>query len=163
MLTLDEAKEILAYEASTGLFFWRKKISRKVVVGKTAGCVGGHGYFEIRIHGVKHKGHRLAWLLTHDVWPPNEVDHINGDRSDNRLCNLRLATSCENKQNASRRSDNSSGHPGVSWYKKTGSWRADIQLNGKQKYLGSFHVLEDAISAYQAAKSEFHTFNPVSR
>lgn len=101
--------------------------------------------------------------MEHGEWPSKEIDHINGSRTDNRITNLRQATSAQNKQNARMRSDNSSGYPGVSWFKCCNKWRADIQGGRKQNYLGVFDTAELAHEAYEFAKSLLHTFSPSVR
>lgn len=159
----NDLSELLGYVPDTGDLVWLKKISRKVVVGRVAGTPNANGYLQVKIQGVQYKVHRVAWALHHGAWPERQIDHINGNRADNRITNLRLADQAQNLQNSARRSDNRSGHPGVSWYKKTRSWRADITVNGVTTYLGSFHDKREAITAYLEAKSRLHTFNPVPR
>lgn len=101
--------------------------------------------------------------MAYGAWPDGEIDHINGDRKDNRLENLRLATSSENKQNIGLKSNNRSGFTGVSWFAAAKKWRADITIAGKMRHLGRFDTPEAAAEAYAKAKAELHTFNPVAR
>lgn len=107
--------------------------------------------------------HRLVLerILGRTLQPGEECDHLNGDRLDNRRCNLRLATSQENKRNQGVRSDNTSGARGVSWDKKTQRWRAYIHVGGKFKALGHFLSYEEAIAARRNAELEmFGSFAP---
>ena len=151
-------KEILNYDPDTGVFTWKKKISKKVVVGSQAGCLRG-GYVTINIMGKRYQAHRLALLYVHGGCNSKDVDHINGIRSDNRICNLRLATRSENKQNILRvQPNNKSGHTGVDWHKSTGLWRATITIMRKQKHIGLFKTKEEAAEAYKKAKKELHPF-----
>ena len=94
-------------------------------------------------------------------WPVRHLDHINGDRSDNRITNLREATVAENAQNRKTRSDNKAGLTGVR--KQGKAWLASIGANGTRVYLGSFETKEDARAAYVAAKSQMHGFQPSPR
>lgn len=161
MLTYERAKEALSYDPETGEFRWAAKIARKVVVGKIAGTNGGHGYRQIRVDGRIYKAHRIAWLLTTGRWPADEVDHINGVRTDNRIANLREATSGQNKQNLAKRGDNTSGFPGVAYHRN--GWQAQLNVNGKYRYIGRYDTPEQAAAAYAKAKAELHTFQPVTR
>ena len=103
--------------------------------------------------GVSQYAHRLAWLYVHGVWPPHEVDHINGDRSDNRIANLRLATRQQNSENRHGAQSNSkTGLVGVSWHKRAGKWQAHIRVKGRTRYLGLFESTQDACMAYLQAK-----------
>lgn len=99
--------------------------------------------------------HRLAWALHFGRWPDQAIDHINGDRTDNRIANLRLATVAENTRNGKRRSTNTSGYKGVS-LTENGQWRATIVAGGRQSYLGRFSTAEDAHAAYVKAASRLH-------
>ncbi len=160
---LDAAtlRELLAYDPETGVFTWRVRASN-MPKGSVAGGLNGHGYILIWVRGRKYGAHRLGWLYTFGEWPPHEIDHINGARDDNRLANLRLATRAQNEANTRRSSRNTSGVKGVSWHKRTSTWRAHIVVNGKQKHLGHFTSINAAAAAYQtAAATHFGEFaNP---
>ena len=158
ILTQPRLKELLHYNPETGIFTWRIAAGC-VRVGSVAGSVGNRGYLQIRIDCKLYQAHRLAWLYVHGEFPPNDLDHINRVRSDNRIGNLRLSTRAENLQNQSMRSNNTSGHVGVSWYKRDQKWMAQIKINYKTINLGFFTDLTEAISAYASAKAQFHTFN----
>lgn len=117
----------------------------------------------VQVGRKKYRAHRIAWLLTHGEYPPHGIDHANGDKADNRLSNLRAATQAENGQNLKTKSNNTSGHPGVSWFKPVNKWRARIMLNRKEYGLGYFDSVEAAAEAYRKAKTELHTFQPTLR
>ena len=106
----------------------------------------------IRLQSRLHKAHRLAWFYVYGSWPNDQIDHINRNKTDNRIANLREVTNKQNQQNASKRSDNTSGHPGVSWYKRDSKWQARIKHNQKDTHLGYFENLEEAIAARKAAE-----------
>ncbi|HDS1550738.1 TPA: HNH endonuclease [Stenotrophomonas maltophilia] len=105
--------------------------------------------------------HRIVWLLTHGTWPKDQIDHINGVRTDNRPENLRQASALDNQQNLKTRVDNTSGYPGVR--RSLSRWSALIAHGGKRHYLGNYDTPEQAYAAYLEAKSRLHTFNPVPR
>jgi len=146
-------RELLAYNKRTGLFTWRKKPNRRIRVGDTAGTPTSGGYVAISFMGRPHLAHRLAWLHVNGVWPPEDVDHINGLRSDNRLSNLRLASRGENMQNQRTAK-------GVSFFKRTGRWLAEIQVNKVRRYLGYYATETEARAAYLEAKRIHHPFAP---
>lgn len=99
------------------------------------------------------KAHRVIWALHYGEWPAGEIDHINRDRADNRIANLRITTRSENVCNTGLRSTNTSGYPGVSWHRGKGRWRAAIRLNGRKIHLGYFDQAEAAGAAYAAARA----------
>lgn len=166
MLTQQQAIELLDYDAETGLFTWKPRQNNNKFnatrAGKTCGRTHKNGYVDIGINGKKIAAHRLAWLYVKGQWPA-EIDHINGDRADNRLANLRECTHAENCQNYPVKTSNTSGFPGVSWHKGAKCWRATIVINRKQKSLGTFDTRLEAYQAYLAAKNELHKFNPTVR
>ena len=151
-LTAEKLRSVLDYEPATGIFTWKVSTSRRVKVGDVAGCPDGGGYLRIKIQSRLYKAHRLAWLYTYGEWPEDQIDHINRNKTDNRIANLREVTNKQNGQNASKRSDNTSGHPGVGWHKQSAKWVAQIKHNQKLIHLGYFTTLEEAIAARKAAE-----------
>jgi hypothetical protein len=157
LLTQKRLKELLSYDEDTGLFTWSRNVSSTGRSGGVAGCVDKTtGYRRVRLHKRLYHAHRLAWLYVHGEWPPYEVDHINGNRSDNRMANLRCATRVQNMHNNGRRIDNKSGFKGVCWYPSRNKWLAKIQTYGRAKNLGYYDNKDDAIAAYKAAAAELH-------
>lgn len=152
-LTAELLREMLHYDPETGVFVWRvlNLYRREIKIGDIAGHLDRSGYWVVKVYGGRYMAHRLAWFYVHGDWPPHQVDHINGVRHDNRLCNLRLATRTENARNRARRVDNSSGHAGVSFDKRDKNWRVQSTLNGRHAYIGSFATLAEAV----AARDEF--------
>ena len=151
-LTAEYLRSILHYDQETGIFTWKVRTARRVKVGDVAGCQNGLGYLRIMVCSRRYKAHRLAWLYIHGSWPNGQIDHINRDRSDNRIANLRDVTHKQNQQNRSKSSNNTSGHPGVYWYKRDSKWQVKITHNKKDIHLGYFATLEEALSARKAAE-----------
>lgn len=162
-LTAERLRELLSYDPITGVFHWLVDASRSVKKGRVAGCKNTDGYLVIGINGKKHKAHRLAWMYAHGDWPTEEIDHRNGVRDANWIANLRKATHAENQQNIGISPANSSGHKGVYWNKKSQRWRAYIYVGNRQKYLGRFVDIAEAVAARAEAKAALHTFQPVER
>jgi hypothetical protein len=149
-LTQARLKDLLDYDSTTGVFTWRVKPPHSHIdLGSIAGCEAPDGYVVLGIDGHYYKSHRLAWLYSYGHWPNKKLDHINGARNDNRLINLRLATSAENCRNARISKNNKSGFKGVHWNKASGKWRATCKAGEKPKYLGSFDTAEAAATAYR--------------
>jgi hypothetical protein len=119
-----------------------------------------NGYIRIGINNKLYVAHRLAWLYVHGEFPESEIDHINGDRADNRILNLRKATPAENSQNRARYCSNSSGFMGVYFNKRHKKYCARINHLGKKKHLGLYDTAELAFEAYKEAKRVYHSFNP---
>ena len=156
-LTQSRLKELLHYDPETGIFTWR--------VGRP-GCAAGKatgskhrtlGYVQIGVDRKILYAHRLAFLYMTGVWPVEQVDHVNGDRADNRWINLRQVSHSENMQNiGGPRADNTSGLLGVCWNKRDSNWNAQIKAHGRRVNLGGYPTPEAAHAAYLKAKDELH-------
>ncbi len=156
-LTQKRLKELLHYDPETGDFTNRTTRSSSAIKGNIAGSLESIGYVCIRIDYVRYWSHRLAWLyMTGDI--PEEVDHINHDRSDNKWSNLKWANKTINTRNKSLSKNNTSGINGVFWDKRHNKWYAEITANHKKTFLGYFVQIKDAGEARKAAdiKYGFH-------
>ena len=159
-LTAERLREMLKYYPGSGKFMWLKHTSSTGRAYGSAGNINAIGYVRISVDGRSYLAHRLAWLYMTGAWPSELIDHINGDRQDNRFCNLREATVRENQQNIEARA----GSLGTYWNKKSQRWAAQIRLgDGRRKGLGLFATQVDAHQAYLKAKAEHHTFSPTPR
>ena len=158
-ITHTQLLERLHYDPETGIFT-RTVVSGGCLVGSVAGTADGRGYQQIRIGGRKYLSHRLAWLYVYGALPCKHLDHVNRDKSDNRISNLREATRSENNQNRGPQKNNTSGYRGVSWNSRFLRWQARISVCGKRKSLGYFDTAEIAFEAYKAAARLLHTHNP---
>ena len=160
MISQQELKALLAYDPETGFFTWLTKASAKKA-GEVAGYRNGR-YTQIGVNGKVYLGHRLAWLYINGEFPSGDIDHVNGDKNDNRIANLRAATRSENNQNLGVRADNKTGHPGIQQTPQ-GRWSAVIQIQGKRIWLGNHTTKEDAIAARVEGKRVHHPFQPQLR
>jgi len=155
-LTQEGLKEVLCYNQDTGAFLWLQ--SRGAAKsGHLAGSTCSDGYTLIKISGKSYKAHRLAWLYVHGVWPREQIDHINGNRRDNRMCNLREASKKQNRENTKLHSSNSTGFRGVYWDKEVQKFRAQVKHNGRAECIGYFDSAEMAGAAAAARRSEVFT------
>jgi len=161
MITLDELRSVLEYNSETGKFTWLKSQGlggRNGKVGDLAGSLSVKGYWVIRLNRKLYYAHRLAWFYKTGYFP-YEVDHVNLNRLDNRWCNLREATRSNNSMNVAKRNDNTSGYKGVTLDKRIDKWRARINLNKQEIFLGHFDTKELAYAAYcEAAENKFKSF-----
>ncbi|WP_225784263.1 HNH endonuclease signature motif containing protein [Xenophilus sp. Marseille-Q4582] len=168
-LTAARLRELLHYDASTGIFTWMKRplsMFRDLracaawngrYAGQTAGGIS-NGYVSIGVFDRAHWAHRLAWLYVHDEWPEHEIDHINGIRTDNRMQNLRDVRRVVNQQNVYSVSRGQKMPMGVfcNKRKRERAYSANIRIQGKTKHLGYFETAEMASQAYIAAKRLHH-------
>ena len=154
--TTVDYKDLLDYDPNTGVFTWKIKTSSKAMPGYVAGWFDKDGYRCVTVLGKKLKAHRLAWWWVHGVWPEKGylVDHINRDKSDNRISNLRIATPSQSAMNRGAQSNNKSGHKGVLKVKKY--WHAQIMVAGESIGLGYYKNINDAIAAYEKAAKQLH-------
>lgn len=165
-MNAESVQELFEYDSAVGRLVWKARPFERPQwngrwAGKPAGVVGFKGYRYVRFQGRTYREHRLVWLYHYGHWPLDQIDHMNGDKSDNRIENLRDVSTSINKQNMRRpRADNTSGFLGVTWSKARHAWVAQIQVNGKNRSLGAFTTPEDAYRAYLAAKVELHEAPP---
>jgi hypothetical protein len=157
-ISAENLRDILHYDLDTGVFVWKVRPSMRTKTGDVAGTLNSDGYVQIGFRRRKYLAHRLAWLYMYGGWPKQHIDHINRDRTDNRIKNLREVSNAENCQNTDRSSSNKSGHKGVHWHKDTGKWAANVTRNYKTYHLGVFANIEDAIAARKAAEAVHHKF-----
>jgi hypothetical protein len=155
-VTYEQANELFVYDPETGELRNRVDRGKRVKAGALAGSRMPDGYFSVMVKGNRYQVHRVAWLLTHGVWPAAQIDHVNGGKGDNRLVNLREATQSENLCNRGATAGNITGFKGVSWHKRGRKYRARITVRGKQSYLGLFDTPEGAHAAYQSAAYANH-------
>lgn len=164
MITQERLRELLDYNAETGHFVWRRRLGsdrdtnawNERFADTIAGGLNGNGYRQIRLDGCRYKAHRLAWLWVHGCWPAADTDHINGDRTDNRIANLREATRAENMRNRGANKNNTSGHKGVTWRRDVRKWHARIVVSRRHIRLGHFDTPEAAAEAYEVAANKYH-------
>lgn len=147
-------KELLYYDEDTGIFRWKIR-KQGVRINGTTGYIDKDGYNAIRIDGILYFAHRLAWLYVYGKFPKDEIDHINHTRNDNRIRNLRSVTGKENRKNKVIQKNNISGVSGVHWNKNLKKWQAQIMIDRKMKYLGSFIDKRKAIQAREAGKIKY--------
>jgi len=168
----DVLDRLFTYDPITGDLRWKRRtvdfftdnrfhtaemqcaVWNKRHAGDIAFRISNSGYRQGAIFGKPVSAHRVVWKLIFGT-DAVIIDHINGNRADNRLENLRECTSQENMRNQRRRFDSKSGVCGVTWNKGVGKWQAQIKVNGKNIYLGIHESIEDASDAYQKAKLEY--------
>ncbi|CCJ48937.1 HNH endonuclease [Bordetella parapertussis] len=157
LLELASLRSLLSYNPESGEFRWLKTNSNASVAGSVAGrSINSDGYKQIVIAGRFYKAHRLAWFYVHGEWP-NQIDHINGIRTDNRLSNLRNVSAQHNTHNQRNpHKNNRSGFLGVV-ARPNGRYQAEIRVNGRKKFIGTFSTPEEASLAYVSAKREMHS------
>lgn len=173
--TPHDLRQLLRYEPKAGNLFWRERgvewfnsgpnrtalhkcrnWNSRYSLKRAFTAHDAHGYLVGSIFDVKYKAHRVAWVLVHGEWPVGDVDHINGDSSDNRASNLRLATRSENMRNRGATKRGTSGLKGVSWDSGRRLWKAQIRHNYKNSFLGRFESEADAHAAYIDAMNQLH-------
>jgi hypothetical protein len=160
---------LVEYHPETGVFIWRPRVAKgkedpaKTAAwntrfsGKPAGWVSFFGYLMLTMAGRKLYAHRVAVMIMTGRWPREDVDHVNGDRTDNRWANLRKASRSCNLQNSRIRSNNTSGVKGVSQRSDTGKWTARIHApKGLYLSLGNFDTLEAAETAVRSVREKLH-------
>jgi len=153
ILTQHEIRNALNYCHVSGVFSWRKHHN---VLGKIAGHKRKDGYIVIRINNVLYLAHRLVWLYVHGEFPSKIIDHINGNPTDNRICNLRSVTHKINLENQRKPKSKNNMFLGVTFEKRRKHWVAQIYANNKHIHIGSFSNQHDAHKAYVEAKRKLH-------
>lgn len=167
-LTPEYLRECFAYNPDSGALVWlRRPVTHfrnaglmkrwnTRYSGKEAGSTTPIGYRIIGINDHTYNAHRIVWMLVYGTWPAEDIDHVNRDRSDNRITNLRLASRSENNYNSGLRKNNSSGVKGVSWNNLRGMWSVNVNAKGKNVFRGLFHDKEEAIAVCRDARKKIH-------
>lgn len=156
-------RQRLRYDPETGLLYWREYPNFSMrwnskYPNRVAGLINPRGYWRVCIDYKVYQAHRIIWAMEYGHWPKKEIDHIDGDKTNNRLSNLRLVDRVENSRNLSIASNNTSGVTGVSWHKKCNKWTVRIRYNGYYHYLGLFSSFDEAVKVRKNAEARlgFH-------
>ena len=163
--------ECFELNADTGTLIWKTrpvhhfktansaKSTNSRQAGKKAGKINDRGYCKLTFKwngkSLNWYQHRIVWAMHYGQWPTKSLDHIDGDRANNAITNLREVTVQENGKNRGINKNNTSGHTGVTWEKRLSRWKASITVNGKYISLKTHPNIEDAIAARQAAEIEY--------
>ncbi len=160
-LTQKQLKDAVDYDPLTGIFTRRTRTAHCMSIGDVAGCPNGRGYLKFGVNGKSYYAHRLAWLFVYGQFPHGIIDHIDGNRANNRIDNLRDVSRTVNNQNQRRAQsrNKSSGLLGVSFNNRNKNYVARICANGQQNHLGVFTDKNDAHQAYLTAKRHLHIGN----
>ena len=161
--SIEYLKSRLDYNPKTGIFTWKykdgdsqgDKIFNTKFGGKEAGNKNSYDYLQIKIYNKNILTHRVAYLFMTGEWPQDEIDHINGNRLDNRWENLRVVSKEENRKNQKINNRNTSGATGVSWSKEENKWIVKISVNKKQITLGYFNNFNEAVKVRKKAEVEY--------
>ncbi len=158
MITQEYLQSLYHYDKNTGIFTRLISRNKRHKVGEIAGTKNFEGYSVIIIDGISYRAHRLAWLYIYGSMPKNQIDHINGIKDDNRICNLREVSNAENQQNrVNLNKNNKSGVTGIDMRK--GKYRVRICIDYKSIHIGEYKNIEDAKVALYEAKRKLHPFS----
>lgn len=153
-MNINELKLLFSYDPDTGAIHWIAK-GKGMIKKKAAGTLLHSGYLGICVGSKRWQAHRIAWALHNDQWPKDQIDHINGIKTDNRICNLREATNSQNGKNLKLSKANKTGIAGVCWSERYQNYRSYIKVDHKQKYLGTFKTLDEASKARHEAEDKY--------
>lgn len=155
MLSREEILELVYYDKDSGEILWKAN-SGAATLGRKCGWTRPDGYRQVYIKKHPLLLHRVIWLLENGEWPSKLIDHINGDKSDNRITNLRLANNEQNGRNSKIHLKNKSGERNVFWREGHKKWEVSVRVNKKTIYLGWFKDYEFACLVAQEARDKFH-------
>jgi hypothetical protein len=152
ILSADWVRANMAYEPETGTFLWKVRGYGRMM-GKPLGTKVWPGYIAMKVNGTRHYAHRVAWLYVHGEWPKGHIDHIDGNKANNAISNLRVATPA---QNAARRKTTRNIAPSRGVFPHGAGFVARVHFGGKRHYLGYFSTAAAAKAAYEAKAAEIH-------
>lgn len=178
-IDIDILRKLIRYEPESGRLFWLNRdvsmflgtVSRtpehlckwwnnRFAEKEAFTSICGSGAFNGKIFGESIYAHRIAWALHHGTWPCEDIDHINGNRLDNRAVNLRVVNHQQNMQNKKRYKSCKSGTPGVAWNEPRRRFQVYITVNKHHRHIGWFKILDDAIAARRIAERDAGCFHP---
>lgn len=152
----EQYRSALQYVPETGALLWKATTGPRCRVGAVAGSIDTHGYRQIKIHGKTILAHRIVWAMFNDRMPLGRLDHINGNRLDNRIENLREVTDSQSAFNIGMKANNTTGAKGVCYRRSTGRWLVQIGVGGRKLFVGSFASKEEAITARADAEAKHY-------
>lgn len=155
MSDIEKIKIAIDYDPDTGLLKWKDANWSGKKQGWFCGTLSGGGYLKVMINGNRYAVHRIAWAVTHGYWPENDIDHIDGERTNNKIENLREATRSMNCRNAKKPKNNTSGFIGVGFCNRQKLWFAKIRVDGVLMNLGYFRSIEGAIQSRKNANAKY--------
>lgn len=155
IITQSKLKSIVGYNKSSGVLFWKKRLRNRVSVNERVGSITKNGYLETQMLGIRYYVHRLVWLYVYGEQPKYHIDHINHNKTDNRIENLRCVKQEENNRNLLISKRNKSGTVGVIFDIHIKKWVAYICVNSKNKHIGSFLKKNDAIKARKLSEIKY--------
>ena len=155
MITQEELKELLDYNSETGVFTWKVSPARQVFSGDIAGTKRKDGYIQIKVKNELILSHRLAWIYMYG-YLPKYIDHINGQRDDNRIINIREVSNQQNSLNSKISKNNTSGIKGVYWDKSRNKWTVRLSIDGKCKFFKRFNDLDLAKLVIEEVRIKYH-------
>lgn len=160
LIAIDEETSLMTWKARDESFFKSPALANAwndQWAGKPLGLsTNPIGYQKVGILKVNFMAHRVVFALIKGRWPDGDIDHINRNKKDNRIENLREVTPTQNNCNVGLTKANTSGFKGVSWVKKSNKWRAAIRLGNKNIWLGQYDDIEKAAEAYATASAKYH-------
>ena len=160
-LTQDRLRQLFLYDGQTGEFYWRNSRGTAKRGNRAGYLKQSDGYWRITINRVTYLAHRLAWVYVYGSWPVDQLDHMDGNKLNNRISNLRPSDHTLNQHNSHRRRDNKSGKSGVCWVRAQQKWRAYIRIQGQYRHLGLFVRIQDAVAARLRAEQEHQPYRIV--
>lgn len=156
MLKFEHVNELLEYEPETGVLRWIKSPNKRVAIGSKAGSISSFGYIKLKIDKKEYFAHRIAWLLYYKEWPSGQIDHIDNNRKNNAISNLRDCTASQNQRNQKRRKSNSTGIKGVYWDANLNKWKVQVRGDGRIQYGGHYKSIQAAELAAIELRNRLH-------
>lgn len=157
-LSQSQLQDLFAYDSITGALTYKVSPAKKIKIGDQVNSINGCGFLQVCINKKYYLVDRIIWFHQKG-YVPTTLTHINKNKLDNRISNLKEIKRSTNNVNRSLNSNNSSGHRGISWHKQTNKWRVVISINKKKIYLGGFLDINDAITAREKAEEFYHSYD----
>lgn len=162
-ITQEQLKNMFDYDDEKGILIRKRDKYGREYNQPCGNKPTQHGYGALKINGRSYRVHRLIWLFHYGEFPSEFIDHIDGNKMNNRIDNLRTVSNQINNHNNKIRTDNTSGYPNVYWHKGTRKYQVRITVDGKENFIGLYATFSDAILAAMLAKIEHHPSSPAAQ